>query len=63
MGEYVAEVEVEVIDDEPGVDGWGPYLSPNEARKLDDVRQALRRGDLKSASRHGRVYKLTLMEV
>jgi hypothetical protein len=55
-GEYVAEVDVElIISDE----GWSPYLSLEDAYKLDDVRQALRRGDIESASRLGRIYRLT----
>jgi hypothetical protein len=55
-GEYVAEVDVElIITDE----GWSPYLSLEDAYKLDDVRQALRRGDIESASRLGRIYRLT----
>jgi hypothetical protein len=55
-GEYVAEVDVElIITDED----WSPYLSLEDAYKLDDVRQALRRGDIEAASRLGRVYRLT----
>ncbi len=55
-GPYVAEVEVEVI----GTDlGWSPYLSLEDAYKLDDVRAALREGDIKTASRLARVYSLT----
>ena len=59
-GQYVAEVDVELIvtDDE-----WSPYLSLEEAGKLDDVREALRRGDLKKASRYGRIYTLTPLAV
>lgn len=55
-GEYVAEVEVELIvtDEE-----WSPYLSLDDSYKLDDVRQALRDGDLKKASKLGRIFKLT----
>jgi hypothetical protein len=54
-GDYVAEVEVQLIitDDE-----WSPYLSLEDAYKLDDVRLALRRGDLKSAARLARVFRL-----
>ena len=55
-GDYVAKVEVELIEAD---DGWSPYLSLDDAQKLDDVRQALRRGDLKTASRLARVYALT----
>jgi hypothetical protein len=54
-GPYAAEVDVEFIETE---DGWSPYLSLEDARKLDDVRQALRRGDLKQAAQHARVYQL-----
>jgi hypothetical protein len=55
-GNYVAEVEVELIETE---EGWSPYLSVEDAYKLDDVRDALRRGDLHAASRLSRVFKLT----
>lgn len=55
-GNYVAEVDVELL--ETG-DAWAPYLSLEDAYKLDDVRDALRRGDVKYASRHSRVFALT----
>jgi len=55
-GDFVAEVPVELIETE---DGWSPYLSVEDAKKLDEVREALRRGDLKSAARLGRVFRLT----
>lgn len=54
-GRYVAEVEIKLIEDDTG---WSPYLSVEDAYKLDDVRDALRRGDLESAARYGRVYEL-----
>ena len=54
-GQYVAEVEVSLLEDETG---WSPYLSVDDAYKLDDVRDALRRGDLESAVKHGRIYEL-----
>ena len=59
-GQYAAEVTVELMDTD---DAWSPYLSPDDAQKLDDVRKALRRGDLKSASRFSRVYTLTPVAV
>jgi hypothetical protein len=59
-GNYVAEVDVELIETD---DEWSPYLSLEEAGKLDDVREALRRGDLKKASRYGLVYTLTPVAV
>lgn len=55
-GQYVAEVDVEVIEAETG---WSPYLSIEDAYKLDDVRSALRRGDLKGAAGLARVFTLT----
>ena len=54
-GEYVAEVDVELVDTD---EGWSPYLSLDDAEKLDDVREALRRGDLKAATQLARVYTL-----
>lgn len=54
-GRFVAEVEVEVIEDDSS---WSPYLSVVDATRLDQVREALRRGDLKAAASIGRVYRL-----
>jgi hypothetical protein len=55
-GKYAAEVPVDLIEDETG---WSPYLSPEDVRKLDTVRLALRRGDIIEASKYGRVFELT----
>ena len=55
-GSYVAEVDIELIDTEGG---WSPYLSLEDAEKLDDVREALRREDIPTASNLARVYRLT----
>lgn len=55
-GNFVADVEVESIE---ASDGRGPYLSQQDAQKLDDVRLSLRRGDLSAASKLARVYRLT----
>ena len=57
-GQYVAEVDVNLIEDEGA---WSPYLSIDDAYKLDDVRDALRRGDLVSASQYGRIFELRLV--
>jgi hypothetical protein len=59
-GQYVAAVDVELIETD---EGWSPYLSLEDAHKLDDVRAALRRGDLKSAARLSRVFSLTPVAV
>ena len=55
-GEYVAEVEVQLME---SAEGWAPYLSLEDAQKLDEVREALRRGDLTTASELARVFRLT----
>jgi hypothetical protein len=55
VGEYVAEVEVELVYTD---EGWSPYLSLNDALKLDEVRELLRQGDLEVAARLARVFKL-----
>jgi hypothetical protein len=43
QGNYAAEVDVELIYT---TDEWSPYLSLNDAEKLDAVRLALKRGAL-----------------
>ena len=55
-GNYVAEVEIELIDTG---EGWSPYLSVNDTEKLDNVREALRKEDISKASKLARVYRLT----
>jgi hypothetical protein len=55
QGRYAAEVPVELIQDDTG---WSPYLSIEDAAKLDVVRQALRQGNVAAAAAHGRVFEL-----
>ena len=55
-GAYAAEVEVELIEAEGG---WAPYLSLADAHRLDEVRETLRRGDVRAASCLARVFSLT----
>ncbi len=55
-GEYVAEIDVRLIETDSS---WSPYLSIDDAYKIDDVRGALRRRDIKAASRHARIFTLT----
>jgi hypothetical protein len=54
-GKYMAEVKVELIfqDNE-----WSPYLTFEDARKMDDVREALKRGDLQMAAENAMIYEL-----
>ncbi len=56
-GDLVAEMDVELVE---GQGGWAPYFSLEDAYRLDDVREALRAGDVKRASRlASRLYRLT----
>ena len=56
-GEFVAEVDVGLVAAEGA---WTPYLSLEDAYKLDDVRDALRAGDIERASQLAdHVYRLT----
>ncbi len=54
-GDYVAQVDVELIYTD---EGWSPYLSLEDAHELDDVREALKQGDLEAAAKVERVYRL-----
>ena len=54
-GDYVAAVEVELIYTD---EGWSPYLSLDNAQKLDEVRESLRRGELEAAAHLARIFKL-----
>jgi hypothetical protein len=54
-GKYAAEVSIELIEEEGG---WSPYLSLDDARKLEAVRVALREGNIIEASKYGRVFEL-----
>jgi hypothetical protein len=55
-GQYAAEVDVQLIDEDGG---WSPYLSVEDAQKLDEVRKALLREDIKRALELARVFELT----
>jgi hypothetical protein len=54
-GKYAAEVPVELIEDDTA---WSPYLTPEDVRKLDTVRLALKRGDVAEAAKYGRMFEL-----
>jgi hypothetical protein len=55
-GKYAAEVVIELhYSDE----SWSPTMSLDDARKLEAVQLALRRGDIAEASKYGRVFELT----
>ena len=54
-GIYAAEV---VVDLSYSDESWSPTMSLDDARKLEAVRLALRRGDIAEAAKFGRVLKL-----
>ncbi len=55
-GTWAAELDVDLIETDHE---WAPYVSADDVRKLDDVRRALRRGDIKSAQQLGaRVFEM-----
>jgi hypothetical protein len=59
-GNYVAQIDVELIYSDVG---WSPYLSIEDAYKLDDIRDALRHGDIKAAAGMARIFTLTPVAV
>lgn len=60
VGDYAAEVTIEMIYTD---DDWSPYLSLEDAMKLDDVREALQHKDFKTAQELARVYALSPLAV
>jgi hypothetical protein len=54
-GKYVADVNVELIEAD---DEWAPYLSVQDAERLDEVRDLLKARDLNAASRLAQVFEL-----
>jgi hypothetical protein len=54
-GNYVAEVEVQLLAAD---ESWSPYISLEDAYRLDDVREALKKNDTKEAAKYGTIYKL-----
>lgn len=56
VGNFLAEVKVGLIPDDGA---WGPYLSADDAIKLDRVRQALQRSDIAAVKREAQVFELT----
>jgi hypothetical protein len=59
-GKYAAEVEIELhYSDE----SWSPTMSAEDAKKLDAVRLALRRGDLAEAGKYARLFEMKPVSV
>ncbi len=51
-GKYVAEVEIEIINDE---NGWSSYINLDDALKLDTIRE-FRDGKISQAKKYAKVY-------
>ena len=56
VGKYAAEVEIDDIFDDTA---WSPYVSCDDALKLDRVRTALETNEVASAAREAKVLELT----
>ncbi len=56
VGEYAAEVNVDLLYTD---DDWSPYLSLDDATKLDDVREALKQKDFATAQKLAHIFKLS----
>lgn len=55
-GHFAAEVDIELAYSD---ESWSPTMSADDARKLETVMLALRRGDVAEAAKYGRVFELT----
>jgi hypothetical protein len=56
VGDLVAEVSVQLLDD---AGPWSPVMSLDDATRLDDVREALRAGNIRRAAQLAEhVYRL-----
>ena len=54
-GRYAADVQVDLHYDD---NAWSPTLLPTDVQKLERVRLALRRGDIKAAVKEAKVFEL-----
>jgi len=60
VGDVMAEIDVVMID-EPHA--WGPHIDPSELDRIDELRQALKSGDLKVASTEAKLYSVKPLAV
>jgi Asp-tRNA(Asn)/Glu-tRNA(Gln) amidotransferase C subunit len=60
VGRYVAEVDIEI---EESTDDWAPYISLQDALRMDEVREALQRGDIISASKEASVFEISPVQM
>ncbi len=55
-GKYIAQVDIEIIDAD---EGWSPYISLEDAFKLDDIREALKAEDIETAKKLAKVFVIS----
>jgi len=56
VGNFVARVEVDLVYNE---DSWSPCLTLEDAQRLDKIRMALQKGDIKAAAQNAQIFQLT----
>tara|TARA_R110002020_G_scaffold5971_4_gene24590 strand:- start:1173 stop:1415 length:243 start_codon:yes stop_codon:yes gene_type:complete len=57
-GDYIAKVHISLIYEPDDPTNWGPYLSMDDALKLERVQEALENGDVAAAAREAKVFEL-----
>lgn len=57
-GNLMAEVTVKLAPDDGA---WGPYLSLEDAEKIERVEEALKAGDIATAAKDSKVYEVMAM--
>ena len=55
QGNLLAEVTVNLAPDDGA---WGPYLSLDDAEKLERVNDALKRGDVNAAAKEAKIFEI-----
>ncbi len=56
VGNFVAKVELDLVNSE---DSRFPCLSFADAQRLDKIRIALQKGDIKAAAQNAQIFQLT----
>ena len=55
VDDIMAEIDV-AMSDQP--EAWGPHIDPAELDRIDQLREWLKSGDLKSASQEARLFSI-----
>lgn len=58
-GTFLAEIDIHLIDTDSD---WSPCISIEDVVKIDEVRDALRKGELSIASKYAKIYSLQPLE-